>query len=240
MNRYLLLLLTIFCLLGFSINSYQKKPSYYDLFPLTENMTWHYNVSFRADGSTSNHKLTITNKRTEFEGEMVASHKFHNGDVAYYRKNIDGVFRLALYSNNGGLKKDPDNHFLIRFPLKIGNQWEINSKPFYLEQSVQKINAGQASLSAELKINPLIMKYEISAIDEQVRISTGKYSHCVRVTGIGKTTATGPEIGSTEINVVQTDWYAPSIGLIKSERRETTGLDWAKSSLYTMELDKIY
>ncbi len=228
------------CLTCLFLSACQEKTLNGDLFPQTENMTWHYNASFRAGRVYSHHKMVITNKNTEFEGEKVISHQFHNGDIAYYGKNENGVFRIAFYSSSDGLVKDPDDHFLIHFPLAAGTKWKIRSKPFFLEQSVRKINSGQASLSADLKINPLFMEYKISAVNEKITVSAGKYSHCVRITGTGETTANGPEIGSTKISVVQTDWYAPGVGLIKSERQEVTDLDWAKSSTYTMELDKIY
>ena len=235
-----LLPLIVFCLSCFFLGACEEKPSDNDLFPLTENLTWHYDASFRAGRVSSHHKLIITNQKTELEGEKVTSRKFHNGDVAYYDRNENGIFRLALYSDRHGLVKDPDDHFLIRFPLEKDTQWNLNSKPFFLEQSVRKINSGQASLSADLKIDPLTMLYQIVATDEDLRVTAGKFSHCVRITGKGETTASGPEIGTVKIKVVQTDWYAPGTGLIKSERRETTNLDWAKSSVYSMELDRIY
>ncbi len=237
---YHLMLLIVFCLSAFLLGSCQERPTDKDLYPLTGNLTWHYNTSFRAGRISGQHKLIITNQETEFEGEKVSSHRFHNGDIAYYVRNHNGILRLALYSASNGLVKDPNDHFLIKFPVKAGTQWKINSKPFFLEQSVRKINAGQASLSANLKINTLVMKYEISSTETSINVSAGKYSHCVLIKGSGTTTATGPEIGTTKIDVIQSDWYAPGVGLIKSERRETTELDWAKSSVYTMELDKIY
>ncbi len=235
-----LLLLIVFCWSCFFLAACQDKPAENDLFPLSANLTWHYDASFRAGRVSSHHKLIITNQKAELEGQKVTSRRFHNGDVAYYDKSEKGIFRLALNSDRHGLVKDQENHFLIRFPLEQETQWDLNSKPFFLEQSVRKINSGQASLSANLKIDPLIMHYQIMATDEKIRVKAGTFSRCVRVTGKGDTRASGPEIGTVKINVVQTDWYAPGTGLIKSERRETTNLDWAKSSVYSMELDRIY
>ena len=138
--------------------------------------------------------MIITNEKTELEGEKVTSRRFHNGDVAYYGKNENGIFRVALFSDRKGLVKDPADHFLIRFPLEKEKPWTLISKPFFLEKSVRKINSGQASLSADLKIDPLIMHYQITATDDKVSVTAGNFSHCVRVTGKGETRASGPEI----------------------------------------------
>jgi len=239
-NSKTISLFVLFCVSCFSLGACQDKPAEDDLFPLTDNLSWHYSASFRAGRVSSKHKLVITNEAAEFEGEKVTSRRFHNGDIAYYDKNENGIFRIALFSERKGLVKDPVDHFLIRFPIEKERTWTLISKPFFLEKSVRKINSGQASLSADLKIDPLFMHYQITATDDNVSVAAGNFSRCVRVTGKGETRASGPEIGTVEINVTQTDWYAPGMGLVKSERHEKTNLDWAKSSIYSMELDRVY
>lgn len=235
-----ILLLTV--LLGGSILSacdQSTGPSSY--FPFKENMAWHYDAKFKAGRVSNHHKMIVTNNSFEtIDDADVLSRQFHNGDTAYYDQSDEGIFRVALKSQDGNITKDPEHHFLLKYPLEVDNNWQITSKAFFLERAVREINAGQASLSRDLTVMPLLMSYNIETIDETMKVAAGKFTNCVRIRGTGATTGSGAEIGAVQIDVEQTDWYAPDVGLIKSVRKETSNIKWAKSSSFTLELDKLY
>lgn len=223
------------------LSSCERSSGTISYFPFKENMAWHYDAKFKAGRVSNHHKMIVTNNSFEtMDGAKVLSRQFHNGDTAYYDQSDEGVFRLALKSQDGNITKDPEHHFLLKYPLEIGNNWRIKSKAFFLERAVREINAGQASLSRDLTIMPLLMSYKVESIDETVKVSAGKFKHCIRIKGMGSTTGSGAEIGAVKIDVEQTDWYAPDTGLVKSVRKETSNIKWAKSSSFTLELDKLY
>ncbi len=213
-----------------------------DLFPAIEGMVWHYDATFQAGRKLNRHKIIVTNLGYIMleDGTQAFARKYHNDDVAYYKKNEKGIFRIGYQKAGKNLSRDTENHFVLRFPVKTGIKWVLTSKPFFLEKSVREINAGQASLSGDLSLHPLKVSNEITSTNETVRTPAGSFSNCIRVDGSGKTTGTGSEIGKVNVEVRQTDWYAPGIGLIKSTRKETTNLKWARSSTFSMELEKYY
>lgn len=210
-------------------------------FPLANGKTMHYQTSFKAGGEFSKHRLIVTNEKAEtLADQTVFPQKFHNGMINYYSEDQDGIFQVARYTETSDLIENQEKFYLIKKPISEGSQWQQTNRAYFLEKTVREINAGQASLSGDLVINPLIMQYVIDRINETVTVPAGTIEHCIRIKGKGETKGLGSEIGAVQIHVEQTEWYGPGIGLIKLIRTEKTNLEWAKISVYTQELDRVY
>ena len=63
----------------------------------------------------------------------------------------------------------------------------------------------------------------IESLDDTITVPAGQFSKCMRIkmTGSAYKNA-GNYVGLTLVNVEQTNWYSPGVGLVKLERLETT------------------
>lgn len=233
--------LLILALLGLSFASCNQETKNKSYFPLGNKASLHYKTSFKVNLKNSEQRLIITNQKPiRIDNQTLYPQTFHNNRSRYYSIANDGVFQIAKRELNEAIQHYEKPLILIQYPIKINTKWQQESQAFFVQKKVREINSGQASLSGELTINPLIMHFEITAIDEQLTIPAGRFDHCLRIDGVGQTTGSGLEIGAVEITVQQTEWYAPDVGLVKVVRSEVSNLEWAKLSHYEQVLDKIF
>ncbi len=69
----------------------------------------------------------------------------------------------------------------------------------------------------------VLLEVKIESLHEIVTVPARRYENCMKTTMSGSTFKNaGNYVGLTLVNVEQTNWYAPGIGLIKMERLETT------------------
>ena len=75
-------------------------------------------------------------------------------------------------------------------------------------------------------------------MDDTVSVAAGTFRHCLRVRSRGSLFA-GKTLqqfmGINDIDIDQTEWYAPGVGLVKTVRREFTTPGEFKNT-YTQEL----
>ena len=87
-------------------------------------------------------------------------------------------------------------------------------------------------------VRPVTVTYKIEDTDDTVTVTAGTFGHCLRVHGKGYLFAgrTLQEfMGIDTINIDQTEWYAPGVGLVKSVREEYTQPNEFRNT-YTREL----
>ena len=69
--------------------------------------------------------------------------------------------------------------------------------------------------------NNLSMLFQIMAKDETVTVPAGTFKHCIKIVGTAEFSFVADAAqGYKTVLVTQTEWYAPSIGLVKLERDE--------------------
>jgi len=82
------------------------------------------------------------------------------------------------------------------------------------------------------------LEFTVEAEDDTVTVGAGTFEHCLRVKATGSLFAGSTLqdfMGIRFIQVEQTDWYAPGVGLIRRVRNEsTTPAEW--NNTYTQEL----
>ena len=67
--------------------------------------------------------------------------------------------------------------------------------------------------------------------------TAGVFNHCLHVTGRGQTTVqTDRGNASASVTVQVDEWYAPSVGLVKLERQETSESTFLKAGRQTWQL----
>ena len=84
------------------------------------------------------------------------------------------------------------------------------------------------------------LQYTLESVEDTVRVPAGEYHGCLRIRASGSTLAeVRKQVGLAEIKVEQVDWYAPGVGLVRSERRETTSSSALPSGTLEVELERV-
>ncbi|MEX2516480.1 MAG: hypothetical protein WD572_06160 [Gammaproteobacteria bacterium] len=210
-------------------------------FPLESGYWWEYVETVTTMDETRANKRIIANADPiKVDGETVYPRHSVSGYTYYYRADDDGVLRI------GGIEETSDdeigtelseaiapNQYVLRFPLEVGTTWTMRSETAVLEMS------GPPFDTLYQLSRPINMRYEITSLEENVRVAAGDFSDCLRIDGSGQVSIdVGGHLGRTTISVETTDWYAPDVGLVKSERVETTTSQVLNRGSYQLELNE--
>lgn len=204
-------------------------------FPLDEEgLTWRYNIEMRTMDGVSRQKYMVVNQSPgQMEDKPVFIRKSLDGTRLYYRNTDEGVLFLGK-EDTSGLKPvfTRDEHFVFRFPLTTGTQWESVIKTRLLRKTGPPQKT-EFEIVAEV---PVVSRIE--ATDDTVSVPSGIYQHCVRIRTKGSAYKNaGNYIGLTVVSIDETSWYAPGVGLVKMVREETTESHALDRGMMTIELE---
>lgn len=172
----------------------EDKPSY---FPFNEGRDWSYGVTVDNAKGIALQKSFVTNlSHSDLEGEKLATRRMHNGEVYFYKETDDGVVRVAINRPGNGLYWEAEPVHVLGYPLTPGTKWSQKEQSYLF--NIKLFNAEYNEMTV-----PILMEYEIESL--------------------GKTSVKGNFsevfIGLT-VETVQ--WFAPGVGLVKSQRHETS------------------
>lgn len=200
----------------------KQNNSYY---PLGKGLSWTYQVSRSAKfGNFPTSKLTITMiGERDIKGKKVKIRKYD-----YKEKSS---FNFVTVENNGVYvyaKQLPGNiepeilnppSCVIKFPLKAGIEWEEKSNTSLLDKEI-----------------PILIKYVLESIEETVTVPAGTYNSCIKIKGIGKTTAK-IMFWNVSIDKEIYNWYAPNVGWVKGILSESSTNDLAGKGMISYQLE---
>lgn len=211
--------------------------------PLQPGLSWHYEMERTTMDGTRVQKLFLRTlpgraryASADGAGEVEAvARQSLDGSEELLARTAEGVVRL------GGRHRDDSEPVLTSAPRlllphapEVGMRWTTPTRT----QVLEKTGPPQETLYKILVELP--MTYEILSVDDTVSVPAGRFEGCIRVRGTASTHASvGNYIGSTDILIESTDWYAPGIGLVKSERRETTTSSALDAGRSVMELVEV-
>lgn len=204
-------------------------------FPFVPGGYWRYDVTVQTVQLTKKSKSTVVGlDPIRFEGRELFRNKINAGTLYYYAL-VDGyVARVAKQTQDSAepaFEKPP----VIVLPVRPepGASWTVHSRTGVLETTVDPFRR------LYRMEEPVELTFTVASVDEELRVPAGRFSHCVRVEGVGTTSFAGDKtIFATAIDVRQTDWYAPGVGLVKSRRLETTGSKVLPRGEFRMELEE--
>lgn len=154
------------------------------------------------------------------------------GDVYYYGSGDGYVLRVAtrMRTQHAAREHLPAVRVLPIAPV-TGATWSAATMTTVLE----KTGPPQETL---YRINvDVVMTYTVTAVDARMDIAAGSYTDCVLVTGHGEASAdVGNYIGRATFSVESRDWYAPGVGLVRSERQERTSSEALPGGRMVVEL----
>ncbi|MFO1436596.1 MAG: hypothetical protein U1F34_09720 [Gammaproteobacteria bacterium] len=197
----------------------------------------HYRVTINVAGESEQSEFTVRERGAiQYQGMDVGVVEFPSGGRDYLVRDQFGVRRIGTVRGfDSSLRLDDEQHYLIKLPATPGMSWPLTSQVSLVESIFYE--AGEHIRDREVQV-PMV--YAISANDESVTVPAGTFEHCVKITANGSAIVRvkmGENFG--HIDVAHTDWYAPGIGLVRSERRETSDSPYLRPGTYLQELISI-
>jgi len=189
-----------------------------DYFPLGGGQQWDYEIRRSIKGEQHIQRLLLTSlPAANIDGTEYFPQLRIDGRVDIFSRTRDGIERVN-FANSAALPVLPAE-------LKPKAKWRAPGQILFLEIT----GAFHATFQARKKLT-IDLDYEVEAMDETVAVAAGSFTNCMRVKSTGSMFAgsTLKEfLGISFIQIEQTEWYAPGVGLVKRVRKEsTTPADW--------------
>ena len=230
--RKLILFFLVFFLS--SCNSENK-----NYFPLGENRIWSYRIDIipeiekkivykKINSGLKKQLITVSESKKQITAFPIQR---EDNSIYFYNQTENGILRLGVQLNgNKNFVFEENERYVIKYPLKKGNSWNSNSKTYL---TLRRYPYFDYKAITDFKLSN-----QIISTDEVVNVPAGKFRNCIKIKGVGETNFLDREIGSIKIKILTTDWYAPSIGLIKSIRVEETDTDLFGTTKMVQVLDE--
>ncbi|HSR62600.1 MAG TPA: hypothetical protein VLN56_04260 [Gammaproteobacteria bacterium] len=202
-------------------------------FPLDEGRYWRYDMIYETmDGRFKGIYALEMLETEEKEGREIYIARTIDGELIFYTVDEQGVKR-------SGSEKTVDRNttysgeelYVFRYPLKEGTEWESVT----VSKALIKTGPPQKT---EFHIRARVpVSVRIESMHDTVRVPAGTFRNCMRVVLSGDSFINaGNYVGRTIVKVKETNWYAPGVGLVKSERNETTTKKALDKGSITLEL----
>lgn len=204
-------------------------------FPLTKDFKWQYDVALTTRDGLQNQKYIFKNLgMSELNGEAVFLRESLDGSILHYSNSDEGIHYLGYVDSQSTQPRFiNDKQLIIPGNLSIGKKWEYTTTTKLLKKT-------GPPQKTEFKILAKVpLEIEIKSFEEIVNVPAGRFTNCMKVSMNGFAFKdAGNYIGLTRVNVKQTSWYAPGIGLVKMERLETTQQKALDKGSLVIELSK--
>jgi hypothetical protein len=212
-------------------------------YPLAKKMQWQYLATMVYVRRSIDSKLILENLGGKIiDGETVFTKLHHNGHRSYFFQMDEAILQNSQKPTLEGVDSSKESHFVLPIEMKEGDEWGLHSRPYVMERAIEYEVALQTSTPAVKLSKPLYMNYKLVSLNEEVRVRAGTYRQCAKIVGEGscEMSANGGNFsGSIIVNVNQTDWYCPNVGLTKSIRSENSPSNLFDPVTYRQELEKI-
>lgn len=223
------------------LQSCESKISDTPYFPLEEGLKWEYQISQKLSGGSAVVKRPFTL-------ENLGRSKIKNGKEiydAYLRQTSDGNVYYFVSDNSGmhRVAKRTVVEFAPRFDevirkvlpsqqmLDIGQLWNVDTSLYVMHSRPDYNN--------DLSDKRPSMVFEVESLDDTVDVPAGRFENCIRVEGYASVTLyADARIGYIKVPILQTEWYAPNVGLVKMIRSEVIDSMVYQGGVHTFELTK--
>ncbi|MFK8068883.1 MAG: hypothetical protein AB8D52_11610 [Gammaproteobacteria bacterium] len=194
-------------------------------FPLEEGHWWEYQETLVIRKESHVRRRIVNNAEPVIiENEKLYVRESQGVDRQFFRKTEEGVFRVIPDQKKSELILPTDQKLNWSLESRLG---VIESRTFAREDKILT------------RPKPIKIDYKIVSTDEAVVVSAGRFKHCLKVVGTGLIAVKVDRRNSTaEIEIESIDWYAPGVGLVKTERTERSKSTFLIQGFYTLELLK--
>lgn len=182
--------------------------SYY---PLVPGMTWEYEVSSAASPGNPA-RLTVSNVGRRAVGIWAAAgQRIENGGRSGYRFIIDRPDYVATVGEQRPGEQTPTivdpPVLLLKLPAHLGQTW--------------KADTTTTAVAPGTKID---VTSKIESVTDRVEVPGGTFENCLRVVSAGSTNVQA-EGGEAKILIETKLWYAPGVGVVQIQRKESSDPD---------------
>lgn len=199
-------------------------PSY---FPLDARYSWTHRITFAPavprSGTPPPFEGTIRNLPPDsFDGLpatiQVATAGGTNSQTIL-REDSTGVRILALQRPGESEPQRKESlQYILRYPVKAGTQWNDEGEPRFFGESHRVPGLSR------------IVGFET------VTVPAGTYTGAAKVVFHGSDDVELPDGGLREVTIDASGWYAPGVGLVRFEQRDTVTDDPQRSGRFVIEL----
>jgi hypothetical protein len=189
-------------------------------FPTEPGWRWTYRMQRTTMDGSSSQLYYVEGRGAAAIGTTVPSfeQRTFDGNRYYYQRTPHGLVRVAVQGVADPAPRFAESPWQV-FPaeLRPGVEWRQPTQTKVLE----KTGPPQITL---FRVNTAIpVTYRVETFDDVVEVPAGRFSNCMRIDGHGSlTTNIGNYVGITTVDITVRDWYAPGVGLVKSDLVETT------------------
>lgn len=196
-------------------------------FPLEKGAAWEYTITYMVRGEMRTQKLIYRNGGSvEAQDRHYYARISLNGRREYFRRTKDDIYRVDPVSG--------EHYTVLVLPPEKGREWHGNSRIRVLDITGVFTPTFRARI-----VNPVDLTYRIEDTADEVSVPAGTFADCLRIRATGNLfpgQTLQEHLGMQSINIDETEWYAPGVGLVKVVRREFTEPN-NFSNTYTQELD---
>lgn len=210
-----------------------------EYYPLQEGVAWDYQVITQLTGQQESVRSYSVENRgaadltNEYADEPVHIRHTSDGTDYYILQDDTGTYRVAqrtLIEYKPRFETDDIRILPNLADIEVGRSWSMETKPYALHRT----SSSSLPDPAEQKVN---MTFEIKSLTDTVSVPTGTFENCLRVEGSAILSLyVDPRVGYQDIEITQTEWYAPGVGLIKFVRDEPLDMPLFKGGLISFEL----
>jgi hypothetical protein len=204
-----------------------------EYFPLEKGRSWQYRLTLDVIKETPAKKHLVRNLGvSEYDGEEVYVQQSQMGQLAYYQTSKAGIIRQSVSGRGELTAQEPS--LLLPTPAEIGAEWQVQSRLRLIESR---------TFAREDRLQPrvlaVMLTYRVTDLDAEARTPAGYFRHCLEVSAEGSTQVFVDRHNNVaSVSVKHQDWYAPGVGLVKSERVETSNSPFLEPGRYLLELER--
>ncbi len=203
-------------------------------FPLAQGHDWRYRIQLKTMNGSETQKYLVSSLAPRvINSETIYIQRSLTGMEIMFRQTDTGISRVGfLVSEGEAVKEVADEQLLLPAEPAVGTEWDSTVR-------TQTLLKGNPDTGSSLQVQAKVpVSNRIESISERIKVPAGIFMHCIRVHTEGFTFYQGTRlIGRTLVEVDETKWYAPGVGLVKSVLMETTTSDMLSRGELIMELE---
>lgn len=206
------------------------RPAAADFFPLTPGSYREYLVTRRADGTSM--RFTTVVRSTEFRGPNGLPCRIV--DERYGERPADAPTPIVYCTDGGYLHRVMSLEYRGESLEDNGTRSaELRFLPINLAATPAWESRTNAYRLADGSGFEVLQVHQVSQQPDPVEVRAGRFDRCARVetTAIHSATSSNGATSGSRLVYYYSDWYAPGVGLIRSEQRSA-----AAEVLVTVEL----
>jgi hypothetical protein len=208
-----------------------------EYFPLEPGQMLSYRQLVRIRGEDTTQKFIVAGiGPAEVAGVTVFEQRAQRSDARFYRRREDGLYRFRAATKNDPPGRGPFvEELVLPLPVDADRQWTLGSRLRLIESRTFAAEDRLAALPL-----PVSLEYSVRDTDASVSVPAGRFSGCLHIVASGATTVpVDRRNAKASVKVEHHDWYAPGVGLVRSERHETSDSPFLHNGSYVLELENI-